>query len=75
MNPKEPLSQPRTTESMPRFLRLPAVLLATGLARSTLYRMVAEHTFPAPVKLARRAVGWCDDDVRQWSLRRLNKSR
>lgn len=49
------------------FMRLPDVLQATGLARSTVYRMVAEHTFPAPVKLAKRAVGWRHDDVRQWS--------
>ena len=75
MNLKEPLSQPQTTESMPRLLRLPAVLEATGLGRSTLYRMVAEHTFPAPLKLAKRAVGWRDDDVRQWTLRRPSTSR
>jgi prophage regulatory protein len=75
MNPKEPSSQPRTTESVPRFLRLPAVLRATGLARSTVYRMVAERTFPAPVKLARRAVGWRQDDVRQWTIGRPSTSR
>ena len=75
MNLKEPMSQPRTAESMPRLLRLPAVLLATGLARSTVYRMVAEHTFPAPVKLARRAVGWRQDDVRQWTIGRPSTSR
>ena len=75
MNFKEPTSQPRTPEPMPRLLRLPAVLLATGLARSTVYRMVAEHTFPAPVKLARRAVGWRHDDVRQWTIGRPSTSR
>jgi prophage regulatory protein len=52
------------------FMRLPDVLQATGLARSTVYRMVAEHTFPAPVKLAKRAVGWRHDDVRQWAAAR-----
>ena len=75
MNLKELISQPQATESIPRFLRLPAVLEATGLGRSTLYRMVAEHTFPAPLKLAKRAVGWRDDDVRQWTLRRPSTSR
>jgi predicted DNA-binding transcriptional regulator AlpA len=29
--------------------------------------MMAERTFPAPVKLAKRAVGWRHDDVRQWT--------
>jgi prophage regulatory protein len=75
MNLKQALSQPQTTESVPRLLRLAAVLQATGLGRSTVYRMVAEHTFPAPVKLAKRAVGWRDDDVRQWTIGRPSTSR
>jgi prophage regulatory protein len=61
--------------SMPQMLRLPAVLKVTGLGRSTVYRMVAEHTFPAPVKLAKRAVGWRHDDVQQWTAGRPSTSR
>ncbi|MEO6714261.1 MAG: AlpA family phage regulatory protein [Mycobacteriales bacterium] len=52
---------------IPPLLRLPAVLEATGLGRSTVYKMIAEHQFPAPVKLAKRAVAWRDDDVRRWT--------
>ena len=59
----------------PIFLRLPAVLRATGLGRSTVYRMVAEHKFPAPVKLASRAVGWRRDEVWQWTIARPSTSR
>ena len=57
-----------SAEPIPQLLRLPAVLKATGLARSTVYRMVADHTFPSPVRLAKRAVGWRYDDVRQWTI-------
>ena len=64
-----------STESLPPVLRLPDVLRATGLGRSTIYRMVAERTFPAPVKLAKRAVGWRHDDVRQWTIGRPSTSR
>ncbi len=53
--------------SSPQIVRLPDVLKKTGLGRSTVYRMVAEHTFPAPVKLAKRAVGWRHDDITQWT--------
>lgn len=59
---------------IPPLLRLPAVLEATGLGRSTVYRMIAEHAFPAPVKLAKRAVGWRDDDVRRWASARPSTS-
>ena len=70
MNRTKSSTQAESIESMPQLLRLPAVLWATGLARSTVYRMVAEHTFPAPVRLAKRAVGWRRDDVRQWAAAR-----
>ena len=75
MNRKEVTSQPQNTESIQRLLRLPAVLEVTGLTRSTVYRMMAEHTFPASVKLAKRAVGWRHDDVRQWTIGRPSTSR
>ena len=45
------------------------------VARSTVYRLMAEHTFPAPVKLAKRAVGWRHDDVRRWTNERPTTSR
>jgi prophage regulatory protein len=67
MDRLNPSMNPQAREPLQRFLRLPAVLQATGLARSTVYRMVAEHTFPAPVKLAKRAVGWRQEDVREWT--------
>ena len=71
----ESTPQAQVMGSLPQFLRLPAVLKATGLGRSTVYKMVAEHTFPAPVKLAKRAVGWRHDDVRQWTMGRTSTSR
>jgi prophage regulatory protein len=49
------------------FLRLPSVLRRTGLGRSTIYRLVANQQFPAPVRLAGRAVGWRQSDLDRWS--------
>lgn len=48
------------------FYRLPAVLRVTGLARSTIYRLMAVHEFPPQVKLAGRAVGWRRTDINIW---------
>ena len=59
---------------IPHLLRLPAVLEATGLGRSTVYKMIAEHAFPAPVKPAKRAVAWRHDDVRRWTSGRPSTS-
>ena len=56
--------------SPPEFLRLPDVMRVTGLARSTVYRLMAEDDFPAPCRLGRRAVGWRSDDIARWSAAR-----
>ena len=48
-------------------LRLPAVMKLTGLGRSTIYRMVAEHRFPCPVRITNRAVAWRRTDLDNWS--------
>ena len=54
----------------PRFMRLPMVMNWTGLGRSTIYRMIAAQTFPAPVVLGTRAVAWRLTDLEQWSADR-----
>jgi prophage regulatory protein len=51
-------------------LRLRKVLELTGLGRSTIYRMMSERTFPSPVRLGRRAVGWKSAAVEEWTLSR-----
>ncbi len=46
--------------------RRPDVERVTGLSRSTLYTMMAERTFPKPIKLGKRAVGWREADIATW---------
>lgn len=56
-------------------LRLPAVKARTGLSRSTIYLRVAEGTFPKPVSLGGRAVGWVESEIQQWLERQIEASR
>jgi prophage regulatory protein len=56
-------------------LRLPAVKASTGLSRSTIYLRIAEGTFPRPVNLGARAVGWIEAEVQQWLTDQIEKSR
>lgn len=56
---------------MQKYLRLPDVMAATGLARSSIYAAVSRGDFPAPVKLSARAVAWPADEVTAW----LDKKR
>jgi prophage regulatory protein len=43
--------------------RLPAVLLAVGLSRSSIYTRMTQRLFPKPVSLGGRAVGWPESEV------------
>jgi prophage regulatory protein len=56
-------------------LRLPAVKETTGLSRSTIYLRIAEGTFPRPVSLGSRAVGWLQAEVQQWLTGQIEKRR
>ncbi len=56
-------------------LRLPAVKRSTGLSRSTIYLRVAQGTFPQPVRLGGRSVGWLEHEVEEWVQERIAESR
>ncbi|HSE90102.1 MAG TPA: AlpA family transcriptional regulator [Candidatus Binatia bacterium] len=60
---------------MHMILRLPDVKRSTGFSRSTIYLRIAQGTFPRPVSLGGRAVGWLEAEVQQWLQRRIEASR
>jgi prophage regulatory protein len=49
-----------------RIIRLRTVLSRTGLSRSTLYRKIAEGTFPRQVKISVHGAGWYESAVTLW---------
>lgn len=49
-----------------RILRLKDVIETTGLARSTIYKYADSGTFPKPISLGGRSVGWLDSEVHEW---------
>lgn len=58
-----------------KILRLPNVISRTGLLRSTIYLRVSDGSFPAPVSLGGRAVGWIEAEVDAWLNQRIEASR
>lgn len=58
-----------------RILRLPNVLDRTGLSRITVYQRVSEGSFPSPVSLGARAVGWVESEIEEWISRQIENSR
>jgi len=56
-------------------LRRPLVEARTGLARSTIYEWMKQGTFPKPVALGARLVGWRESDIDAWLDTRKSKVR
>ncbi len=49
-----------------RIIRLKTVLDRTGLSRSTMYRKIAEGTFPCQLKIGIHGAGWRESAVNRW---------
>ena len=56
-------------------LRLPDVKASTGLSRSTIYLRISQGTFPKPVSLGGRAVGWLELEIQEWLQQCIEASR
>jgi len=52
--------------NLDRIIRLKTVLARTGLSRSTLYRKMAEGTFPDKVRISIHGAGWHESAVNRW---------
>ncbi len=49
-----------------QIIRRDKVSQVTGLARATIYKKVADGSFPPPIRLGARAVGWRKPDIVAW---------
>ncbi len=58
-----------------KILRRPVVEEKTGKSRSSIYDGIENNTFPAPIKIGPRAVGWLESEVDQWIEDKINESR
>lgn len=56
-------------------LRLPTVRSRVGYSRSSIYSRVADGSFPKPVRLGARAIGWLESDIDEWIASRVEESR
>ena len=49
-----------------KIIRLKTVLARTGLSRTTVYRKIAEGTFPHQMKIGIHGVGWHESAINRW---------
>lgn len=61
----------RLMAAQPVLLRLPMVMRITGLAKSTIYKLISQNQFPVPIKLSTRAVAWLWSEIDTWVSSRV----
>ncbi len=65
----------KETNMATTILRLSSVKARTGLSRSSILLKITVGTFPKPISLGPRAVGWVESEVEQWVQDRIEQSR
>lgn len=59
---------------MKTFIRLPAVMAATGLGKTTIYERIKAGTFPPPIQIGPRAVAWDAGAIAAWQTECVAKA-
>jgi prophage regulatory protein len=54
-----------------RVIRLPEACNKTGFSKPTIYRKMRDGTFPRPIKLGDRAVGFVESELDAWIEQRI----
>src|SRR6202035_4094945 len=58
-----------------RLLRLPQVIDATGLGKTTIYELQGRGDFPMRVKITAHSVAWVEEEVQAWLAARIERAR
>ena len=58
-----------------RVLRIDEVKERTGQSKSSIYRGVAEGTFPRPIRLGQNMSGWLESEITAWIAERDAKGQ
>lgn len=66
------VKESHTNQRQQRMLRIAGVEELTGLKKTTIYRLVREQRFPAPVRLSHRCSAWQESAVCEWLEERIN---
>lgn len=56
-----------------RVVRMRPLIERVGLSKSEIYRRIHAGTFPRPIALGVRAVGWLERDVELWLATRAKR--
>ena len=58
-----------------KIVRLKQAISDTGLSRSSIYLYIKAGTFPKPIKLGARSIGFIESELSEWIENRITESR
>ena len=58
--------------SLDRLLPMLPVMDLTSLSKASIYRKIADGSFPAPLKIGKSRVAWRQSDIAKWMALRPN---
>lgn len=58
---------------LPTILRLSDVTKLTNISRSGIYLKVSNGSFPAPISLGGRAIGWLESELEEWINQQIKR--
>lgn len=65
----------QSTQILPIIVRMPDVVVMTGLSKPSVYRTMKAGTFPRRIRLSPGAVGWLRTEIEQWAVDRMAADR
>ncbi len=54
---------------------MPETSAKSGLSKPSIYRKIADGTFPKPIKLGKRAIGFLEKDIEDWILNQIETTK
>ena len=54
-----------------RLIKIKEVIKMTSLSRATIYKYMADDSFPKPVSLGTKAVAWVEYEVENWIVEKI----
>lgn len=52
--------------SLPQLVSINEILKAIGVSRATIYRWVADGTFPSSIDVSEGRVAWYEHEIKEW---------
>jgi prophage regulatory protein len=60
-------------EVVMKLIKLKDVISTTGLGRSTIYKYIANNSFPKPVSLGAKSVAWVEGEMQEWIMDKIEE--